>query len=433
MTDTSEVNEPGAEQTSAPQPEKVVSKRGRRLVIAIIIILLLALIGITALLLNLVAPQSGVAPRDETGGIEWIKSIYGWGSTPDTQFVIPQEVFIDDAGNILVTDARNEKAVYRFEPEGSLIDTQPAGAPQTEIIGFGPLAVDGDGRLFVGESTMERVRVFSAGGEDLGFFGFPNPIDIDYRDGAMVIGSTAGFAIVDPETGEPRRIIGTRGKGPEEFDTVNGVAIAENGNIYVVDAFNNRLKAFDAEGEPLWSVQTGAPGNEVDLSGGGAMAASRETTAPAALQLPGDVCVDGNGRVVVVDALDFSVAVFDPEDGEFIAKYGEYGALDGQFVYPSSIAYDEIRDWFAVADAGNSRVQIVRLPGSGRTLDPLAAARRSLSGPLRACIAPLILLLIMLVLFVVTRARKRRAERRGAGSEAPVAAPAENAASGGRN
>jgi len=64
-----------------------------------------------------------------------------------------------------------------------------------------------------------------------------------------------------------------------------------------------------------------------------------------------------------------------------------------------------------VADTGNARVQIVRIPGAA-PFELGAAARRTLSGPLRACCAPLLLLLILLVLFIVQRARKRRAARK---------------------
>ena len=84
--------------------------------------------------------------------------------------------------------------------------------------------------------------------------------------------------------------------------------------------------------------------------------------------------------------------MFDPKDGKFLAKYGAYGEKDGQFSYPSSIAYDPQRDWFAVADSSNSRVQIVRIPDSGA--DPLGAVRRQLAGPIRACLVPLALLLL---------------------------------------
>lgn len=420
MTDTVDTVDVDAIATAPDDREPVVSRRGRKLLAAIIIILILALVGISVLLVSLVAPRGGVADREEAGGAIWVRSIYGWGDTPDTQFVAPQELFIADDGTIWVTDAQY-KTAFAFNPEGKLVDVFGENTEEP-VIGMGPVAVGPEGRLFVGEGVMDRVRVYDANDTEIGIFAFPNAIDIDYRDDVMVIGTTVGFAIVDPLTGEPRQLIGTRGKGVGEFDTVNGTCIGPDGTIYVTDAYNNRLSAYDADGENLWTVSTGAPANEVDLSGGGAMANSTETSAPAELQLPADVTMDGNGRLVVVDSLDFSIAVFDAENGDFIAKYGEYGALDGQFVYPSSIDYDPARNWFAVADSGNSRVQLIRIPGSGGALEPVAALRRSLSGPLRACIAPLALLLVLLVVMVLRRRKRRAQERAGHGVPAQAVA-----------
>jgi hypothetical protein len=259
---------------------------------------------------------------------------------------------------------------------------------------------------------MDRVQVFAADGAPLGMFGIPEPTDIDYRDQSMVVGAIAGFAVIDAETGEPLTVTGTRGNGIDQFDTVGGVALGADGTVYAVDTFNNRLVALTQEGDRLWTVVTGHPANDVTVGVSGAeMSASRTTTAPADLQLPADVTVDGNGRLVVIDSFDFSIAVFNSEDGSLVSKYAAFGSQDGQFRYPSSISYDAGRDWFVVADTGNARVQIVRIPGAA-PFELGAAARRTLSGPLRACCAPLLLLLILLVLFIVQRARKRRAARK---------------------
>jgi hypothetical protein len=72
-------------------------------------------------------------------------------------------------------------------------------------------------------------------------------------------------------------------------------------------------------------------------------------------------------------------------------------------------------------------VQIVRLPGSGG--EPLAAVRRSLAGPLKTCIAPLLLILAVIVVWAVREAvvrRKRRdateADERGAAIDAAASA-----------
>lgn len=394
------------------------TRRIRILVVAIIIILLLALLGVGFMLVNLISPRSGVAPADATGGIEWVRSIYGWGTTPETQFVQPHKLDIAEDGTIWVTDALYPNQVFAFSPEGQYVSSV-GGEAEVPLRGLGPVAVGMDDRIFVGEPMLDWVRVFTKEGQDLGAFSVPNPIDIEYSDGTMVIGSTSGFAIIDPETGTPRTVIGTRGQGDNEFDTVNGVAIDADGAIYVSDAYNNRLSKYDAEGGRVWMVATGAPGNQVEVTGGTAMAESRVTTAPAQMQLPGGVTIDGSGRVVVADAFDFSISVFDPDDGTFLAKYGEYGRMDGQFVWPVSIEYDPQRDWFAVADKGNSRVQIIRLPGSAPGAGVESQIRRSLAGPLRACVPPILLILLVLLVLSV-RALRRRAESRKAGSGEPV-------------
>lgn len=420
MSDTVEMNDATSSPTSTPEKDKVVSKRGRRLLVAIIIILLLTLIGVSVALLNFVLPRGEIATGDDAGGLVWVKSIYGWGSTPDTQFTDPRELSIDNDGTIWVTDSRFNEALG-FSPDGKLLNTVGKQAEEP-IVGLGPMAVGPEDALFVGEPEMDRVRVFAADGSDAGIFGIPNPVDIDYRNGTMVIGTKFGFSIVDPNTGIPSKVVGTVGKEADQFDNVNGVTVAPDGTIYVVDTYNNRLSAYTGEGDRKWIVETGASRNQVDITGADAVAASTLTTAAAKLQLPSDVTVDGNGRVVVVDAFDFSISVFDPATGDVIAKYGEYGEDDGQLAYPSSIAYDSERDWFAVADSGNGRVQIVRIPGSGAP-DALAAARRSLAGPLRACLFPLILLLIALVVYLVMRARRKKKAAQAAIDASAVADP----------
>jgi hypothetical protein len=98
-----------------------------------------------------------------------------------------------------------------------------------------------------------------------------------------------------------------------------------------------------------------------------------------------------------------------------IAKYGAPGTIDGQFVYPTSVAYDASHDWFAVADLQNARVQIIRLPGSGGS--GLSGANRALTGPLRACIIPLALLILAILAGIIYRAIRRRKK------EAPAATP----------
>jgi len=388
---------------------RIVSRRGRRLLIAIVIILLLALIGVTVILAGLALPRGGVARGDDAGGLEWVRSIYGWGDDPAQQFSVPRKATVGPNGTIWVTDGTQQVA-FAFSPQGEFLRTI-GDQTDTPLVGGTAIAVGPENSILIGESGMDRVHAFDSNGADLGVFAIPTPLDIEFENDTLAISSIAGYAIVDPATGQPVSVVGTRGTGPEQFDTVGGVAIAPDGTTYAVDTYNNRLVALTPEGQRIWTVQTGHPANDVTIGqGGDVQSESRDTTAPAELELPADVCVDRNGRVVVLDSFDFSITVFSPEDGSVIGKYGSYGSLDGQLRYPSSISYDPQRDWFVIADTGNARVQIVRIPGSA-PLDLAAAARRGLAGPLRACCAPLALLLLLLVLWIVQRARRRAQER----------------------
>jgi hypothetical protein len=109
----------------------------------------------------------------------------------------------------------------------------------------------------------------------------------------------------------------------------------------------------------------------------------------------------------------------DPETGDVLGSYGSFGAEDGRFHYPSSVAYDPTADWYVVADTQNNRVQIVRLEGSGGGLQE--AAVRLGSSPSRYAIYPLLVpLVLLLLILIVWIARKIAARRRAAAEQAAI-------------
>ncbi|MDQ2629829.1 MAG: 6-bladed beta-propeller [Actinomycetota bacterium] len=80
------------------------------------------------------------------------------------------------------------------------------------------------------------------------------------------------------------------------------------------------------------------------------------------LNLPGDVAVDSQGNLWVVDKANNRIQKFD-STGKFLAKFGSAGSGDGQFNRPTAIAITPAGD-LLVADAGNSRVQRFSSAGS---------------------------------------------------------------------
>lgn len=406
MSDT-----PGATVVPEQQAPAPKSRRGRRILGTVLAVLILLLLLATYLLFRLVTPQGGLPGGDAaTNGVTWIRSIYGTSQAPEDQFDQTQAAETAPDGTIWVTDS-TRLALMRFASDGRFLG-EVKGPEDAPLQVPSRIAVGPDGLVYVCETALGAVRVLDQNGNEAGSFGIPSPVSIAVSEDRIAVGTVQGLAILDKE-GQPLHVIGSRGQGDDQFDYVHGVAIGEDGTVYAVDSYNNRISAYDRDGKRLWIVRTGQPGNQADMDEGRLTTRdATDLTLPAdqRLQLPLGMTIDGAGRLVVVDMFECGFGVFDPTDGSFIAKYGDVGPEDGQFFYPTSVGYDAERDWFTVADNLNNRVQIIRMPGS--TQDGAGTAvRRALSGPLRACLFPFLLLLLALIVWAITRRMRARKER----------------------
>lgn len=386
----------------------VKSKRGRMILGLILTVLIILLLAAAFFLVRLIAPSGERAVNDDDlKGITWVRSIYGISSAPEEQFFNVQAAVPGDNGSVWVVDG-NMWALAEFTADGRYVKSV-RGPEDEPLLGFGRFDIGPDGRFYICDIASDAIRVLDSEGKEAGSFGVPRPTSIAIGKERIAVGTVQGVAILDME-GKPLQVIGSRGKGEDQFDYVHGVAIDDEDNVYAVDSYNNRIRAYDKDGKELWAVLGGQPGNTADMVEGmlrptenpdGALAGAE------ALQLPLGATIDGAGRLVVVDMFESSLVVFDTKDGSFIAKYGDIGAEDGQFFYPVSVDYDSRHDWFTVADQMNDRVQIVRIPGSSNG-DVAQAVRRGLAGPLRACLLPLLLLLVAIVVAVVRRLLRKR-------------------------
>lgn len=383
----------------------VRSQRGRKIMTVLLVFLFMLLCSASYLLLRFVQPAGEIATTEEARGIEWVRSIYGWGDGPDEQLQQPAPVAITGDGSILVPQVTGNAQVHRFGSDGTYRDSFFGSEGEGRVLFPTGIAVGPDGYIYIIQSTQESLLKLSPdGAETLLKVDIQQPTAVAVSEDRIVVGAKAGFAILDAE-GSPIKVVGSEGFEDDQFDTVSGLALDESGNIYVVDTYNNRISKYSPEGDRVWLVRTGNPANQAANEGAGSIKV--ETDAPAALQTPGAAVIDGAGRLVVVDMLDFSLTVFSADNGDVIAKYGTYGTEEGTFLYPTGLAYDPERDWFAVGDLGNNRVQIVRLPGSSDSA-LLPTARRALTGSLRAVFLPLILLVIAFAYWVYTRIRRRK-------------------------
>jgi sugar lactone lactonase YvrE len=396
------------------EAERLRIRRTRRTLVVVLVILVVLLLIASFALVQIFKPAGRIASTEEAGGITWVRSIYGWGEGADQQFWGPQGVAIGPDGTIWAT-TQGQNRVPGFNPDGTpstmLYQGKNGDSGSPNAFTFPTaVAVDPSGLIYIADQPRSTVWVMSRDNQIVRSIYVPTPSAIAVNSDRLVVGSASGFVIMTP-TGTPLKVIGTQGKGIDQFEGVRGAAIGSDGTIYIVDQYNNRVSAYDRNGIRKWIISTGYPGNQKPVASSKSSSSTEASSAPEAhMQIPAGVTVDGAGRLVIADPFGFDLTVLNAKNGKLIAKYGAPGTLDGQFVYLSSVAYDPQYDWFAVADAGNARVQIIRIPNSGGS--SAATLRRTLAGPLRACIIPLLLLILVLIAGLIYRRIRRRRERR---------------------
>ena len=380
--------------------EPTVSSNRTRFVLASVLVLLVALlIALIAIFANLLRPAGlpDSASSGASNGVQWVRSLYGFGPAADEQLLSPSSVAIAPNGDIYATDPVRARIMV-FRPDGifsRLLHTGAGGRGKGQFVRPESLSIADNGDVYIADSWAKKIIVFDSHGAYLREW----PVDSMAR-GVFVTGGRVyvldvGHIIVFSTAGKRIASFGTRGTKPGQIDAYQGI-VARNGRTFIADSYNKRLQSFTESGSVLWAV----PRRSATRSGPDTRTASGDGSGSGALadhawDLPQDLVFDGRGRLIVVDAFAFEIAAVDPATGKVLASYGEFGREDGQFFYPTSIAYDARRDWFAVADTQNNRVQIVRIPGSG-AIDS-SALWRAASSPYRYLVAPALVLLLAIV------------------------------------
>lgn len=163
-------------------------------------------------------------------------------------------------------------------------------------------------------------------------------------DGTIYVSDAANHRIqaFDP-SGEFLFTWGAEGTGLGQFNEPWGVAVGPEGNVYVADTWNHRIQAFSAEGEFLWTQGTfantqGSPDQQVGNFWG-----------------PRDIAVDAAGNLYVTDTGNKRIQQFSAE-GEFLRVWGGGGIIAGAFEEPVGIDVGPDGSIY-VADTWNRRVQ----------------------------------------------------------------------------
>lgn len=151
-------------------------------------------------------------------------------------------------------------------------------------------------------------------------------------------GTRISKVILGKVSGEEELIneFSTYGDSPGEVIWPAGVAVDNEGKIYVTDEWLNRISVFDADGNFLNSW--GSSGNDDGEFNG-----------------PSGIAIDSQDDVYIVDSRNHRVQKV-AKDGSPLAAWGGFGNGEGEFDSPWGIASDS-HGYVYVADHKNHRVQ----------------------------------------------------------------------------
>ena len=247
------------------------------------------------------------------------------------QLIGPYGIAIDSKGLVYVADQR-VGAVFVFNTETR--ETQLIRNGYEAHFGWiNGLAIDDDDRLFVSDGKMHRVTILNAKHEVENAIteGLVDPVGlaIDTTNRFLYVVDTQQDQVIvyDADSLKLLRRIGTGGKNhylttPGDFGAPQGVAVDNDGNVYVTDTLNNRVEIFDADGA------------FVSLFG-------KHGDGPGYFARPKGIAVDGDGHIWVADELEDRLQVFN-RDGQLLTYIGTgHGELPGQFKALVGVAVDK--------------------------------------------------------------------------------------------
>jgi DNA-binding beta-propeller fold protein YncE len=216
----------------------------------------------------------------------------------NTKARTPQYVAVNPVTNdVWVTD-RVAKAIYVFDQ---------SGAPAIKDT-WQPLAIafDKDGNMYISDVRDKAQRI----------------IEFD-SNGAQVRTLTVTDRTMTP------------------LSYPNGIAVDENGVVFVADSNNARILAFDSNGAATIVAAAGMADGDVGM--------------------PRGLAFDDSGRLLTVDTVNHVAISYRPADPPTsvtaVGTWGTEGIGDGQFEYPNGITTDT-RGKVYVTDRVNNRVQV---------------------------------------------------------------------------
>jgi DNA-binding beta-propeller fold protein YncE len=317
---------------------------------------------------------AGTQSQEESGRVLW-------------QLNQPYGMAIDSKGNLYVADQK-VGAIFIFNTETRDLEMikNKGNAHFARIIG---LAMDDGDRLFVSDPGLRHILVFDSTHKatDVITEGLAEPsmLAIDKENRQLYV-SDVGLdqvLVYDADTLKLKRKIGTTGQKhtlttPGDFSKPTGVAVDQEGNLYVCDTLNDRLEIFDGDGKFIRTF--GKPGD-----------------GPGYFARPKGVAIDSDNHIWVADGQQDRIQVFNQE-AQLLISLGGHGLLPGMFqglagitidkdnrVFTSEIFPGRVQQFRYVTDAEaeklNNEKELKRAGSAPKQIVPVAAPTPAASAP----------------------------------------------------
>lgn len=230
------------------------------------------------------------------------------GSTDATgttaSFNNPQKVAVDAAGNAYVADRSNHKirkitptgVVSTFAGSGTAGSTDGTGTAASFNNPYG-VAVDANGNVYVADASNHKIRKITPAGV------------VSTFAGSGTSGNTEGTGTA------------------ATFSSPYGVAVDANGNVYVADRSNNKIRKITSEGVVSTFAGSGTLGDADSFYG-----------PSASFRYPVDIAVDADGNVYVADNQNSRIRKITPTGG--VSKLSNSSNAAVSFSYPNGVTVD---------------------------------------------------------------------------------------------
>ena len=182
---------------------------------------------------------------------------------PRVELQRPVTGMVDEAGRIYVTDM-SRQAVLVFDPQAGELKVWDKAQGMTGFSAPAGIAAGRGGEVLVADAELGVVVRLDAAGKPLGTLGKgllrrPTGLARDAQRGLVFVADTYAHDVkVFDDAGTLLRVIGKRGEGAGELNFPTHLAFAR-GELLVTDSMNARVQAFSAEGKVL-ERRFGAPG-----------------------------------------------------------------------------------------------------------------------------------------------------------------------------